>query len=61
MLPLIANVSLGVGALSYAGRLAILAVTDAQAMPDLEVFAPGAQAELDTLTGARTQAPARTS
>jgi WS/DGAT/MGAT family acyltransferase len=46
---LLGNVTLGVGALSYAGRLGIMAVADADAVPDLPVFARAAQADLDAL------------
>lgn len=46
---LIGNVTLGVGALSYAGQLGIMAVADADAIPDLSVFADAAQADLDLL------------
>ena len=48
---LIGNVTLGVGALSYAGQLGIMAVADA--VPDLSVFASAAQADLDPLGAAR--------
>jgi diacylglycerol O-acyltransferase len=47
--PLVANVSLGVGALSYAGRFDIMAVADADACPDLDVFARSARDELQAL------------
>jgi diacylglycerol O-acyltransferase / wax synthase len=47
--PLVANVSLGVGALSYAGRFDITAVADADTCPDLDVFARSAQDELQAL------------
>jgi hypothetical protein len=39
VLPLIGNVTLGVGALSYAGAFTIGVVADRTACPDLEVFA----------------------
>ncbi|MGZ4648069.1 MAG: wax ester/triacylglycerol synthase family O-acyltransferase [Blastococcus sp.] len=50
LLNLIGNVSLGVGMLSYAGQLGIMAVADRDAYPDLEVFAAGVRAELLSLT-----------
>jgi hypothetical protein len=56
MLPLInlmGNVTLGVGAMSYAGRFDVLAVADAVIHPDVEVFAAGAGAELRALLGTR--------
>jgi WS/DGAT/MGAT family acyltransferase len=39
VLPLIANVSLGVGALSYTDQFAITVIADKTAYPDLDVFA----------------------
>jgi len=52
VLPLLGKVSLGVGALSYAGQLDVTAVADGDACPDLEVFAAGVRDELGAL-GAR--------
>jgi diacylglycerol O-acyltransferase len=52
LLPLIAKVPLGVGALSYAGQFNIMAVADQDACPDLDIFAASAQDELRTLTPA---------
>jgi hypothetical protein len=52
LLNLIGNVSLGVGALSYAGQFTILAVGDADAYPDIELFATLAGEELRALAGA---------
>ncbi len=49
VLPLIGNVSLGVGALSYAGQFNIAAIADRDAHPDLEIFAAGLQNELREL------------
>ena len=49
VLPLIANVSLGVGALSYAEQLNILVVADRDAHPDLDVFTMSAEDELRSL------------
>jgi diacylglycerol O-acyltransferase / wax synthase len=49
VLPLIGNVSLGVGALSYAGQFNIAAIADRDAYPDLEIFAAGLQNELSEL------------
>ena len=49
VLPLIANEPLGVGALSYAGALAIGVVADRDAHPDLEVFTAAVHAELRAL------------
>jgi diacylglycerol O-acyltransferase len=49
LLPLIGRVSLGVGALSYAGQFNIAAVADRDAYPDLDVFASAASEELRSL------------
>lgn len=52
MVPLInlmGNITLGVGALSYAGCFDVLAVADAVLCPDLDVFTAGATAELREL------------
>jgi WS/DGAT/MGAT family acyltransferase len=49
LLPLIGTVSLGVGAMSYAGQFNITAVADADAYPDLEVFMRGMRHDLDRL------------
>jgi diacylglycerol O-acyltransferase / wax synthase len=49
VLPLIAKVTLGVGALSYAGQFNITVVADRDAVPDLEIFAEPAQNELQAL------------
>jgi len=56
VLPLIAKVSLGVGALSYAGQFNIMAVADRDTCPDLGVFAASARDELRALAAS---APAR--
>lgn len=55
VLPLIASVSLGVGALSYAGQFNITAIADRGAYPDLDLFAATARDELRAL-GASTAA-----
>jgi diacylglycerol O-acyltransferase / wax synthase len=49
VLPLIAKVSLGVAALSYAGEFNIAVVADKDAYPDIEVFAAGIREELRVL------------
>jgi diacylglycerol O-acyltransferase / wax synthase len=49
VLPLIARVPLGVGALSYAGQFTIAAVADRDACPDLDVFAASFRHELRAL------------
>jgi diacylglycerol O-acyltransferase / wax synthase len=45
--PLVGNITLGVGVLSYAGQLNLTTVADSEACPDLGVFLQGVQ---DTLT-----------
>jgi WS/DGAT/MGAT family acyltransferase len=52
LINLLGNVTLGVGALSYAGRFEVLVVADADLYPDLDAFAAGAAAELRTLSTA---------
>lgn len=46
VLPLMGNVCLGVGALSYAGQFTIGVIADRDAYPDLDVFAGALHAEL---------------
>jgi diacylglycerol O-acyltransferase len=59
VLPLIAKVSLGVGALSYAGQFNIMVVADQDACPDLEVFTASAQNELQALAASASVSPGR--
>ncbi len=49
VLPLIGRVSLGVGALSYAGQFNIAAVADRDAHPDIHIFAAGVNDDLHAL------------
>jgi diacylglycerol O-acyltransferase / wax synthase len=49
VVPIVGNVSIGVGALSYAGQFNITAVADREACPDIEVFAAGVRRSLETL------------
>jgi WS/DGAT/MGAT family acyltransferase len=49
VLPLIAKVTLGVAALSYAGQFNITVVADRDAVPDLDVFTAAARTELRTI------------
>jgi WS/DGAT/MGAT family acyltransferase len=53
VLPLIATVSLGVGALSYADQFNIMAIADRDAYPDLDVFTASAREELQALAATR--------
>ncbi|MEU5264390.1 wax ester/triacylglycerol synthase domain-containing protein [Amycolatopsis sp. NPDC021455] len=50
LLPLIARVPLGIGALSYAGQFTVTVVADRDAVPDFETFAESARDELGALT-----------
>jgi diacylglycerol O-acyltransferase / wax synthase len=49
VVPIMANVSLGVGALSYAGQFNLTAVADRELCPDLEIFVQGVRRSLDAL------------
>jgi diacylglycerol O-acyltransferase len=49
LVQLLGTVSLAVGAMSYAGQLAIMAVADRDGYPDLDVFADGVRHELGAL------------
>ncbi len=50
LINLLGNVTLGVGAISYAGRFELLVVADADLHPDVAVLASGAAAELASLS-----------
>src|SRR5262249_27519745 len=49
LVPITANISIGVGALSYAGQFNITVVADEQLRPDLEVFVRGVKRSVDVL------------
>jgi hypothetical protein len=49
LLPLIGHVTIGVGALSYAGRFDIAVVGDGDTQADVEVLAAAMRGELDAL------------
>ena len=49
MVPILGNVSLGVGALSYAGQFNLTAVADRDLCPDLDIFVKGMRRSLDAL------------
>ena len=53
VVPIMANVTLGVGALSYEGQLTVTAVADRDTCPDVDVFTEGVRRSLRTLTRAR--------
>jgi hypothetical protein len=50
VVPIMGNITLGVGALSYAGQFNITAVADRDTCPDVEVFVEGVRTSLDALT-----------
>lgn len=50
LINLLGNVTVGVGAMSYAGRFELLVVADGDLHPDVAVLASGAAAELASLT-----------
>ena len=58
VLPLLANVSLAVGAMSYAGQFNIMAVADKDTYPDLGVFAASAKDEVRALAASTPVKPA---
>ena len=49
LMPTMGNLTLVVGAVSYAGQLNLTAVADRDASPDVEVFAQGVRTTLDDL------------
>jgi hypothetical protein len=49
VIPLTANLSIGVGALSYAGQFNLTVVADRELCPDLEVFVEGVRRSLAAL------------
>ncbi|MGY1671259.1 wax ester/triacylglycerol synthase family O-acyltransferase [Geodermatophilus sp. SYSU D00710] len=49
VVPIGGNLTLGVGALSYAGQLSLVAVADRDTCPDVEVFAHGVRTALQDL------------
>ena len=57
IVPLIGNITLGVGALSYAGQFNITAVADRDSCPDLDVFADGVRRNLQSLELPASTAP----
>jgi diacylglycerol O-acyltransferase / wax synthase len=49
MVPLIGNITLGVGAMSYAGQFNVTAVADRDTCPDVDVFTHGVREALQSL------------
>jgi WS/DGAT/MGAT family acyltransferase len=52
IVPITGNISIGVGALSYAGQFNITAVADRDLVPDIETFTEGMRRSLHVLEGA---------
>ena len=59
VVPLLGNVTVGVGALSYAGQFNITVVADRDSCPDLEVFTQGVRAALQSLAETPLMVPNR--
>jgi hypothetical protein len=59
LLNLLGNESLGVGALSYAGQFNIMAVGDADAYTDIDIFAASAREDLRVLVESTTRVRGR--
>ena len=57
IVPITANVSIGVGALSYAGQFNLTVVADRDLCPDIEVFVAGVQRSLEALERSVTLTP----
>jgi WS/DGAT/MGAT family acyltransferase len=57
LVALIANITIAVAAVSFAGRLFVGIVADRETVPDLEPLAHGMRAELDALSDARRATP----
>ena len=55
VVPLMGNLTVGVGALSYCDQFTILAVGDAEMCPDLEVFAAGVERTMSWLTSVASE------
>jgi hypothetical protein len=49
IVPIMGNLTLGVGALSYAGQFNVTVVADRDACPDFHVFVDAARSSLDEL------------
>jgi diacylglycerol O-acyltransferase / wax synthase len=49
VVPILGNLTLGVGVFSYAGQLNLTAVADRDTCPDVEVFSQGVRSTLDEL------------
>jgi diacylglycerol O-acyltransferase / wax synthase len=54
VVPIMGNLTLGVGALSYAGQFNLTVVADRDACPDVQVFVDEARGSLDELARSMT-------
>ena len=54
VVPMMGNVPLGIGALSYAGQFNLTVVADRDACPDVQVFVDEARSSLDELARSMT-------
>jgi diacylglycerol O-acyltransferase len=61
IVPISGNVSIGIGALSYAGQFNITAVADRDLVPDIDSFVDGMRRSLQVLEGAPTSRAASSS
>jgi WS/DGAT/MGAT family acyltransferase len=59
LVPLTGNITVGIGALSYAGQFNITVVADQDACPDIGVFVQGLQDDLRSLTAAKNPEQAK--
>lgn len=59
LIPLMADEPVGIGALSYAGKLLIGIVADLDACPDIDVLAAGVREDLETLQNVERRSPNR--
>jgi hypothetical protein len=57
VVPLTGNITVGVGALSYAGQFNLTAVADRDACPDIDVFARGVRDALQALAAPTRMTP----
>ena len=57
LVPIMGNLTLGVGALSYAGQFNLTVVADRDACPDVQVFVDAARSSLDELARSMSEAP----
>jgi diacylglycerol O-acyltransferase / wax synthase len=51
VVPIMGHLTLGIGALSYAGQFDLTVVADRDGCPDVQVFVEGVRASLEELAG----------